>query len=724
MSSILPVPSDSNKSELHTSTTDATEKKQENLTTESGSHKVSKGEIKHKAALPKIVLKGIWSFSKLLNNPFTKDSLVREKLDINDKAIVNTRSLKGNQVTIERFRNYSVFPAFPTEKTPLNEYVLHTYLTSSDSEGNITISTSKLENFLIEKGIDTKNIHIDEDTIKEIIKSSDLKPDIKKQFAGKEGKKVSTYASLSPNAVKLYQALNLAQIKQHMEDINELSKSNANPLNRYGSDFFEFEVSDTLARGLAFIDQDLLNNVELEIPVKIEGSFSLFKYNVSRFNLSDSNIRHHTVDHNKGHPIYFLVPKKNESINSITPPPFLVARGTLLIDTNDQNGAVKSVAADGRNGISLKWIAGNDALKKQLIEHTKEYGRFKVAGHSLGGNIAAVLATQFPGLIEDSTAISGVKISKDIHDVWSKTDPLIRPIMTHYDRDEDLVPGAGPEINGVMIVAVSADKADNPVEAHIRPFTQNGAVFYPGNKVKETGKATRKLNTALVIGAGRVMQENKTQKFIRFFKERLPIFFGKVDMDKLHKSPGLPLRSEAMKNMSSSVEELNNSLEGIENKIDALPVKNNKSFLDTNKKVIINELERAKPLEIRNLLASKDGIHAFISVYTTDENTQKPILKNEKEVIEEEMKASLKKLFENLSPQAAAKIMIAVESREDLKYIPKSYRILFDESLTPDQRNYINLLNRSEDNFPSDAKFSFPSIREKENEAKQANKNP
>lgn len=623
----------------------------------SSTEKIEKTDKQHKPVFNSVVMKAIWSGSKALQNKLFKSALERTPLQHDDiKSQTINPSLQfpiiGEDSKVEgartRFQQYNVFPPFPTQPTPVSDRLLE-ILQSSETG---------IEDFLTSQGVDTSKLTIDASVVGEIVQKSNIPVTAKKSMLDKihstlKGK--PSYKDLSPQALKLYQALNFAMLKEHLKDIHTLSThTDDNTLGHFGLDYLEMEVTDTLARGLAYIDKSLLQGQTIEIPVKINGEFVLKEFNIERFSLSDSSINPQS-DHTTGHPVYFLTPTDNEGKKVA---PIIVARGTLLLDTQKENGALDSVKADGRKDISLKWIAGNRQLEEKIKDLYEEHGAINVCGHSLGGNIASILPIAFPAYINQSTAISAIHVNEEIYETWSRIDPLDRPFVTQIPVEGDLVPGTGNKMVGSPIAVRNFHPAPiNPTKQHLIPFNNRKVEYFPVDKQAEQAKNLRKMNSATVVVAGRAVQ-GKAENQIKKYLNKLPFF----DLELKVRDP---YRKDAINSLNRS------SQETVEQE-DLLPI-------GSSLKVRNDKVERAKPRQIYNALKVTSDVNKLFNI-------------------------------PKLSPQAAAKIWIAAERSPDSQVILPQLLA----SMTPDQQKFLYLLNESENDFDAaaGAQFSCPSLRD------------
>lgn len=440
-----------------------------------------------KPAMPSLILNGIWSASGTVKSiPIAKDTISRpiqedSKVEITANAFVqdpNKKPLADFNATRERFGQYSIYPPFPTKPAPLN--IQQAKLLSD----NAFINTIDLDSKLQEKG--------------------------RSELLSREAHKTA-YIDLSPEARKVYNAVNLALVQEHLQDISKLANAAASlDLSPLGVDYFEVEIYDTLARGLAYIDKDLLKDLRLEVPVRqADGQFKLEEYSVDRFNLSGAE-KNPTgeIDHNQGHPLFILKPvDKKKQI-----PPLVIARGTLLAD-DGHDGAVASVQADGRKDLSMKWIMGNGELKEKLDAVYKDHGPIRVAGHSLGGNIALGLAIAYSGHIDSALTFSTPQLSKEVYQAWKKIPLEERPKIDNIFVEGDLVPSGGRKIPGNVISAQAKDSHGNPdpcrnaTERHLLPFNNSRVTYAAVDKDQEIHKLSRRLAAIGVVVAGRGVQD-------------------------------------------------------------------------------------------------------------------------------------------------------------------------------------------------------------------------
>ncbi|MBA2728428.1 MAG: hypothetical protein H0U49_09690 [Parachlamydiaceae bacterium] len=443
-----------------------------------------------KTALAPWILNTIWEGCKMLRMPLVNKALTRTTLNKPEIPSVSvninkeTFKAKVNENTIDKYTQYSVFPPYPTKPAPINKRQLEIL------DGSRSKDLPNFENFL--KKIDGFNL-------------SEARMELKEGVANK-----TPYAKLPDNARLLYDAVNLALIQEHLTHIQELANAGGGPnLKGLGLNYFEVEVQDTLSRGLAFIDKRLLDDLKIDVPLqKGDGKFEVQSYTVDRFNLSGRRENEDPKTFNQsGHPLFLLKPEDNNK-NS---PPLVIARGTLLAD-DGANGAFESVQADGRKDLSLKWISGNQDLKKAFDELYKEHGPIQVCGHSLGGNIAAVLAVSFPEHIDRVTTISAAHVSKDVYKAWLAIPIDKRPKVDNIAVEGDLVPSGGPRIIGSLIIAEQLDKkgnavnCKNPTERHLKGFNNEIVSYRAADKTEEVNKTIRKLNSGNVNLAGSALK--------------------------------------------------------------------------------------------------------------------------------------------------------------------------------------------------------------------------
>ena len=395
---------------------------------------------------------------------------------------INQEVIHNQKMQLDRFAEYSVYPPYPTQ--PLE-------LTQRQRD-----LLDKLEYELQQSN--SPNL----DALKKA-----------KQELLTEGK---LYCDLSDNARGVLSSVNLDLVKEHLKDIADLAnKIESRPqLDHLGIDYYETEIYDTLARGLAFIDKrllkPLLEDSSLQVPIKqVDGTFVLKPFHVERFNLSGGEKTDMgSIDHDKGHPIFFLKPVDQEDA------PMIVARGTLLAD-DGTDGAYVSVQADGRKDLSMKWIMQNNELRTKMEDMVAENNKkFKVCGHSLGGNIAATLCVANPDLIDSAITISAAHVSKDVYNIWKKIPQKLRPKIDNIFVEGDLIPSGGRRILGMAIGAKQIDNKNihNPVDRHLKPFNNTKVQYYALDKEKEQKKIGRTLASTSVTFLGRLIQDKKAAK--------------------------------------------------------------------------------------------------------------------------------------------------------------------------------------------------------------------
>lgn len=631
-------------------------------------------QSKTKTALPPLVLKAIWTGGAVISYLSSHISSAERTLhripdtELPQSQVKHNILISGHRdPVVTRFRSYNAYPPYPTEPVPLSSR--HKELLGGDSKAG----TQKIETLLNEHKI-AFNGNI-EDAVKELQKQSGndvIKEnktfnvnELSSLFSKNGADKKKAFQDLSPNTQKLYQAVHLALVKEHMSDICEMANRpglvNAD-LDGLGLNYFQVEVYDTLARGLAFSDKNLLKNLEkdqtIDIPTKnSEGKYELVKYNVERFNLSDTGgEKKGDINHQEGHPLFFLTPKDNE-----TAPPMVVARGTLLADDGG-DGAATSVRADGKKQISLKWIAGNEKLQKKMNEIHKEHGNINVCGHSLGGNIGSVLAVAFPRQINESVNISGVHTSKEVYQQWNNIHPLDRPLVTQIPVEGDIVPGGGERMIGTAVGAEElgskgVQDSKNPTKRHLTTWNNSGdgVRYFPIDKQKEHSTKERFLSNLQVVVAGRSLQMGtKLKKYGNFF----------VNSD--NKFPIPPTQKQALQHLKEMTQTPEKT-EINENKLDKLL---DESKSSNNLSVL---LDRAKPRDIVHLLSN--------SKLQIKDIKQEDVYK--------------------LSSTDAAKMMIALHhasnvGAEEIKE--------FQGKLSDSQINYLKLLDKSENGLDIRAK--------------------
>jgi|GEM_PF-5885356 len=437
-----------------------------------------------KTPVPESVLNTMWKGSSVLKSFLFKDAIKREELgdksipDITVKINEDNNDNKEIKEAKIRYRNYSVYPPYPTRRIELTKG--HHKLMCKYIKGH-------------------------EKEVKELEESA--------------SKGSPIYKNLSPEARLFFNKINLDLIKEHLKDIQTLAnqKENGNNLSSFGMDYFENEIYDTLSRGLAFVDKSLLKDIE--VPVKQpDGTFELKKFDIERFNLSDGEKtktdKSEKIDHNKGHPIFFLKPQQGEGVR-----PIVVARGTLLADDGN-DGAKSSMQADGRKDLSLKWIMNNKELAAKMEEMYGTYGSCDVCGHSLGGHVAQILSIRFHHQIDQTVTISAPFLSNAVYEKWKEIPKEQRPQVINICVEGDLVPSGGKKIIGTAILAEQQDDqgkmigCDNPIERHLKPFNNSQVRYGVIYKKKELGKIMRTMATAMVILTGRLMQQKKVTEHV------------------------------------------------------------------------------------------------------------------------------------------------------------------------------------------------------------------
>lgn len=440
--------------------------------------------------LPHMVLSQIWTGSALANLPGLNDSILRaQKKGTKDETIYAASFQSPDPQVITRFREYSVFPTYPTKGVELtNRHKAKLLDMATKSSSYRTIG-------------------------EELLKSAE--------------KGTPIYMNLSPEARELMQQINLELIQEHLTDIHTLSQHNAPAGLPCNMNYFENEVYDTLARGLSFIDKSLLENATIKIPVRVQGDqFELKEFNINRFNLSGSP-ENNQVNHKTGHPIFFLTPTVNDKSAS----PMIVARGTLLAD-DGRDGAKESIQADGRKDISLKWIANNEVLDQKMSQLHQEYGAFNVCGHSLGGNIATLLTVKYFSMIKETVTISGAQVNESIRKRWDEILPDKRPFLKHIMVEGDAVPGGGVIIGEAVIAEQKKtvnnrsepDHKKNFVERHLKPFNNDYVRYAEIDIQKENSKTTRSLSSGGVHGLGRLIQEKSLKNIVLGTGQRETIY--------------------------------------------------------------------------------------------------------------------------------------------------------------------------------------------------------
>ena len=425
----------------------------------------NKGETPPQGGLSNFILNSLWGSSKLVT---TKEMVTRSRIP-NSEMTVSNKNIhhNGTQMrVVEEYKKYDVSPPYPTKKITLNE------------------AQSK------------------------ILDASYFDGKIKRELqAG------LPYNKLSEDAKTAYQTVNLDLVQKHLQNICTIANENReNPeftkLNALGINHYEIEIKDTLARGLTFIDKDLLN--EIEIPSKqLDGTFKMVNYNIERFNLSGEA---KTEDlHSEGHPLFFLTPQKPGEA-----PPLVIARGTLLQD-DSLDGAQASIKADGRKDASLKMIANNRELEDKLNDIYKIHGRFEVAGHSLGGNIALNLAVAFPQHIDRVVTISAPQISSAVYKAWTKIPPEERPKVDNLFVEWDAIPCCGRKIIGSAILVEELDdknkpvKLSNPIERHLKGLFNHKVSYAEIDKSREMKKNTRAFVSFMTKIAGKLISGPTSQ---------------------------------------------------------------------------------------------------------------------------------------------------------------------------------------------------------------------
>ncbi len=579
---------------------------------------------KLKTVLPEKVTGMLWTTSDLnpVSAAFLDRALHRVPADQTkfQPQTINTKDFTSDKDTIKRYQEYSVYPPFPQQKTPLSLRLEK-------------LSYEEMQTLLNTHEIKTDGLNINRETFNKIIQTG-----------------TQPYSKLAPDARKLYNAINFALVKEHLQDTYTLAQ-NEKPtsLDSLGLDYFEMEVQDTLVRGLSYLDADIVNGQEIEVPVKVDGKFEMRTFTIERFNIS-SYEEEKNIDHQAGHPIFFLLPKDNDKKAA----PMLIARGTLLADTNSQAGAKESVHADTRKGMALKWIVENKALSNRMAEVAEKFGPIDVCGHSLGGNIGSILPIAFPHYVNKAVNISAANVSKEIYEVYKNMNPLNRPLVFQVAVENDQIPVVGQKFVGSVIGVeeqgrAGAAKSANTINRHLTPFNNSpdGVKYFVVDKKKEQNGLGRKfINSTLRLLRG--------TNAIKAFKKVFKLQPSDVKQKRIH-------TKDAVKSLSDM------------SKAESLSILPNHS----------NDLSHKKPLEILGMI--QNNIDNF-----------KDNLSN-------------KQFVQTLSPMDAAKTLIALERDETTS------RDNFIANLTDNQKRFILQLAASEADYSSDSQRSFPGLRTNSN---------
>lgn len=131
-------------------------------------------------------------------------------------------------------------------------------------------------------------------------------------------------------------------------------------------------------------------------------------------------------------------------------PPIVAFRGTEGISfdmKSEPEGTLDTIVGDfAPAGVGYNQYRANHALIKRNMDAAATHGHLIITGHSLGGALAQIAATEFRAVTRECVTFQAANIDQqDVNKVknYNKANPKNPLKSTHYRIDGDVVPNAG-----------------------------------------------------------------------------------------------------------------------------------------------------------------------------------------------------------------------------------------------------------------------------------------
>ena len=205
--------------------------------------------------------------------------------------------------------------------------------------------------------------------------------------------------------------------------------------------------------------------------------------------------------------------------------PVLAFRGT--------QGGADLVADASAGGIGAYQMAANEGVIAQAIASLAAYGPPTVTGHSLGGALAQMAATRFPGQVGRVVTFQSPGIPKDMvgkldaHNADAEAHGQAAVMSTHYTEKDDFVTLGGEAFTSGFTVTIARGWAlANDGLGAIGSRLDGHASRPLGEYVEGTGAGQRETATASVVDTKDRFPQH-TQTF-RHLAEAMRVAAGKA----------------------------------------------------------------------------------------------------------------------------------------------------------------------------------------------------
>lgn len=283
---------------------------------------------------------------------------------------------------------------------------------------------------------------------------------------------------------------NFELAKEYLVDLAEFyntkhfDRVNKSIMDYCGLNFYEAVIAEVLARTIAYNTH--LDGQTLPLPVlRDDGTYGIAKFKIKLYCLGDEL------------PAYILECEEKDEHGKDKYNPWFVVRGTETSSVKTKDG--KKIKMGGWESFLADTIPPDgvgDGVVDKCLRHHKTFTlngkkivqpslskvfanrKFKLAGHSLGGNLVNQIGAHLYDNVEKVYGFCGPGVTKRIYEIWeSKSKPGDDKLFNIAPKG-DLVPAAGEKLIGkhLALKHLTKPKEADFVHVHVlmcltQPFT-------------------------------------------------------------------------------------------------------------------------------------------------------------------------------------------------------------------------------------------------------------